>query len=164
MEQGAWGLNSSRKAMPMYVCLSGVLGLGGWMGNGLPALKGTSCFIHLLISNVPTWTHRNACLNEYPKAFWLGHLRVRVPGLECHSNNSIRGSWERSPIVPVGKALWSGESSLPPLPKNSPGVEFAFCSPSSCARTPRWVSSGGFETSPTLRMSTVSLWTRKSAV
>lgn len=41
---------------------------------------------------------------------------------------------------------------------------FAFHSPSSCARTLKQVSSGGFEISPTQRMFIASLWPRRSAV
>lgn len=66
--------------------------------------------------------------------------------------------------MPVGRDLQGWGAALPTLFKNSPGLGFAFYSPSSCARTPRCVSSGGFETSPTLRMSIVSVWTRRSAV
>ena len=63
-EQGAWGLNSSRKAVPMYVCLSGVLGrLGEWAASpqGQPP-----CLVHLLISSVPAWT-------QFP---WMDTQRV----------------------------------------------------------------------------------------
>lgn len=41
---------------------------------------------------------------------------------------------------------------------------FAFHSPSSCARTLKHVSSGGFEISLTQRMFIASLWPRRSAV
>lgn len=77
MEQGTWGLNSSRKAMPMYVYLSGVFGRGAEWGVGSQPLKKGTMSCSPLISSVPTWAQcsRHICLNEYPKVF-----DVVIPG------------------------------------------------------------------------------------